>query len=165
MDDWISISGRNFHDHVRTGCGAHPELALKQQGREAEHHFRLVQTFRHTCTTSLSRKNGKVFLMLNRISTTSSRRMREWRYRFTILYLGAGWRWVARPLYPRGQSLRYPLYRRPGGPQSRCGRCEEEKIICPCWDSNPGRPASSPFLYRPSYFLFKQQPVFTCTSE
>jgi len=32
-----------------------------------------------------------------------------------------------RPLYPRGKSLRYPLDRRLGGPQSRSGRGGEEK--------------------------------------
>jgi hypothetical protein len=30
---------------------------------------------------------------------------------------------------PRGKSPQYPLYRRLGGPQSRSGRLEEEKIL------------------------------------
>jgi hypothetical protein len=32
---------------------------------------------------------------------------------------------------PRGKSYRYPLDRRLGGPQSRSGRCGEEKILHP----------------------------------
>jgi hypothetical protein len=47
-----------------------------------------------------------------------------------ILDLGTRWRWVVsftpRPLYPRGNSPAYPLDRRLGGPQSRCGRGEEK---------------------------------------
>jgi hypothetical protein len=34
---------------------------------------------------------------------------------------------TARPLYPRGKNLRYPLDRRLGGPQSRSGRCGVER--------------------------------------
>jgi hypothetical protein len=36
------------------------------------------------------------------------------------------------------------LYRRLGGPQSRSGSYREEKNLCLCWESNPGRPARSP---------------------
>jgi hypothetical protein len=61
--------------------------------------------------------------------------MGEWMYRSTILHLGTRWRGVAsftpRSLYPWGNRLRYPLYRRLGGPQSRSGHCGEEKILAP----------------------------------
>jgi hypothetical protein len=53
--------------------------------------------------------------------------MGEWRYSSTILDLGIIWRWVVSftllPLYLRGKSPRYTLDWRPGGPQSRPGRC------------------------------------------
>jgi hypothetical protein len=72
-----------------------------------------------------------------------------------ILHLVTRKRWVVsftpRPLYPQGKSPRYPLARRLGGPQSRSGRCDEEKNSQPPpgiepW--NPDRPARSPALYR-----------------
>jgi len=47
---------------------------------------------------------------------------------------------MPQPLYPRGKSPRYPSVRRLGGAQSRSGR-GEEKNLCLCRDSNPGRPA------------------------
>jgi hypothetical protein len=52
-----------------------------------------------------------------------------------ILDLGTRWRSVVsfthRPLYPQGKNAWYPLDRRLGGPQSRSGRCGEEKIPQP----------------------------------
>jgi hypothetical protein len=49
----------------------------------------------------------------------------DWRYSFTILDLGSRWRCVIifmlLPLYPRGNSLLYPLDRRLGVSQSRSG--------------------------------------------
>jgi hypothetical protein len=45
------------------------------------------------------------------------------------------------PLYPWGNSPRYSLDSRFGGPQSRSGRCKEEKNPCPYQESNP-RPSS-----------------------
>jgi hypothetical protein len=49
-----------------------------------------------------------------------------------ILDLSTRWRGVVsltpRPLYPQGKSPWYPLDRRLGGPQSRSGRGDEEKI-------------------------------------
>jgi hypothetical protein len=48
-----------------------------------------------------------------------------------ILDLGSRWRWVIsftpRPLHSQGKSLRYPLHRSLGGPQSRSGSDGEEK--------------------------------------
>jgi hypothetical protein len=46
-------------------------------------------------------------------------------------------RFTRRPLYSRGRSLRYPLDRRLGGPQSRSGRCGEEKILDPTGTRTP----------------------------
>jgi hypothetical protein len=47
----------------------------------------------------------------------------------------------------RGNSLRYPLNRRVGGPQSRSGCGGEEKHPCPCQESTPDRPPCSQSLY------------------
>jgi hypothetical protein len=51
-----------------------------------------------------------------------------------FLDLGASWRWVVsftpQPLYPWGKSPRYPLDRL-DGPQSRSGRCGDEKHLLP----------------------------------
>jgi hypothetical protein len=88
-------------------------------------------------------KKGKVAPVLNRLSTVPWRHVREWRYSSTILYFGAGWRWVVSftpwSLYSRGKSARYPLDRRLGGLQNRPGRLEKS---CPYRDSYlrpPGR--------------------------
>jgi hypothetical protein len=92
--------------------------------------------------------------------------MREWRYRSTPFDLGTRRFWVVRfmplPLYPR-----YPLDSRLGGPQSRSGRCGEKKNH---WlpGSHPGRPASTPSLYRLSYpgwnteIRFRFSGLWTC---
>jgi hypothetical protein len=60
---------------------------------------------------------------------------------------------MPRPLYPWGKSLRYPLDRRLGGPQSRSGRRGEEKILDPTRIPTPtfGRPARIQLLYRLRY--------------
>jgi hypothetical protein len=64
--------------------------------------------------------------------------MREWRYSSThptILNLSTRWRGVVSftslPLYPRGKSPWYTLYRRLGGPQSQSGSYGEEKHFLP----------------------------------
>jgi hypothetical protein len=61
--------------------------------------------------------------------------MGEWRYRSAILDLGSRWRRVVTftplPFYPQGKSPWYPLDGRLGGPQSRSGRCGEEKNLSP----------------------------------
>jgi len=47
-----------------------------------------------------------------------------------ILDLGTRWMWVVsftpRPLYPKGKSPCYPLFRRLGGPHSRSGTVGNE---------------------------------------
>jgi hypothetical protein len=52
-----------------------------------------------------------------------------------ILELSTRWRWVVtftlRSLYPQGKSPCYPLDRRLGGLQSRCGRGGKEKNLQP----------------------------------
>jgi hypothetical protein len=50
-----------------------------------------------------------------------------------------------RPLYSRGNHTWYPLIRRLGGPQSRSGRCGEEKNFVPAENRTPARSES---LYR-----------------
>jgi hypothetical protein len=69
-----------------------------------------------------------------------------------FLDLGTSWRWVVsftpRPLYHWGNSPRYPLDRRLGGPQSQSGRREEGKILDP---SGLTRPARSQSQYRLRY--------------
>jgi hypothetical protein len=63
------------------------------------------------------------------------RRVGEWNIFPPFLISTLGRRWVVSftplPLYPRGNSLRYPLYRRVGGPKSRTGRYGEETNILP----------------------------------
>jgi hypothetical protein len=49
-----------------------------------------------------------------------------------------------RPLYPRGRSPRYPLYRRLGGPQSRSVRNGEVIILDPTGIRTPTSQSSSP---------------------
>jgi hypothetical protein len=59
-----------------------------------------------------------------------------------------------RPLYSRGKSPYYPLYRRLGGPQSRSGRGGEDNNSQPSSGiepQNPIRPTRSPALYRLSH--------------
>jgi hypothetical protein len=59
--------------------------------------------------------------------------MGEWVYRCTFRDLRTRWRLVISftplPLYPQGKSLRYPLYRKLGGPQSQSGRYGEENNL------------------------------------
>jgi hypothetical protein len=58
--------------------------------------------------------------------------MGELRYSSTLLGFGTSWRWVIfwlEPLYPWGNTSWCPLYRRLIGPQSRYGRCDDEKNL------------------------------------
>jgi hypothetical protein len=75
---------------------------------------------------------------LKTYSCPPRRRMGEWTYSSTMFYLNIRWRWVVSltPLYPR-----YPKDRSLVGPQSRSGRCRENRSILHCRESNPGRPA------------------------
>jgi hypothetical protein len=80
--------------------------------------------------------------------------MGEWKYSSRILDLGIRWRWVVgftpRPLYLRGNN---PLYQFVGawvGPEVDL-YAVETKISWPCRESNLGRRARSPSLYRLSY--------------
>jgi hypothetical protein len=65
-----------------------------------------------------------------------------------FLDLGTSWRSVVsftpRPLYLRGKSSRYPLDTRLDGPQSRYGRCGEEKILDHTGTRTPTPWSSSP---------------------
>jgi hypothetical protein len=81
-----------------------------------------------------------------------------------ILDLGTRLRWVVsftpQPLYSQGKIPCYPLDRRLGGPQSRCGCGGEEKNSQPppvieLW--NPDRPACSPALYRLSNLILTKK--------
>jgi hypothetical protein len=90
---------------------------------------------------------GKVIPELNWLRSTPWRRITELRYSSTILNVGSRWRWVVgftpRPLYPTGDSSRYPLCGRLNGPQSRSGRYgEEEKSLAPT-DNRTWTPRSS----------------------
>jgi hypothetical protein len=64
------------------------------------------------------------------LSTTPWRRVGEWRYRNIILDPSTRWRWVVSftslPPY-----LRYPFYRKLGGPQNPSGRYGREKHLLP----------------------------------
>lgn len=66
--------------------------------------------------------------------TTPCRRVGEWKHGPTTLHLGNRLRWVAsftsRLLYRRGNSRRYPLYKRLGGARTLFRR---EQIPCSCW--------------------------------
>jgi hypothetical protein len=67
--------------------------------------------------------------------------MGEWSYDSTIPDFGNRWRWVVSfttlQLYRRGNSSPYPLDRRLGGPQSRSGRCGEEKDLATAGNRTP----------------------------
>jgi hypothetical protein len=82
---------------------------------------------------SMSRVRGKVVPVLTQLSTMPSRRMGSGCIYPRFLDLGTSWWWVVSftplLLYPRGKSLRYPLDRRLGGPQSRSGRHGEVIIL------------------------------------
>jgi hypothetical protein len=76
--------------------------------------------------------------------------MGEWRCSSTILNLSFRYRWMVsimpRPLLPPGNSLRYHLYWRLGGPQRQSGCYGEEKNLLPLPEIEPeflGCPAHS----------------------
>jgi hypothetical protein len=90
--------------------------------------------------------------------------MGEFMYRsIFFLDLGTSWRWVVsftpRPFYLRGNSLRYTLDRRLGGPQSQSGWRGEEKILDHTGiELRPlGRAARGQSLYRlryPGFYIY-----------
>jgi len=62
---------------------------------------------------------------------------------------GAKWGWddaTPRPLYP-GKETRYPLYKKPDGPQGQSGRVRKNLAPPPTGIRSLGRPASSELLY------------------
>jgi hypothetical protein len=69
-------------------------------------------------------------------------------YRSTFSWPSTSCRWVIsfRPLphYSQGKSPQCPFCRRLGGPQSRCGRLGEEKILDPTGTRTPTSRSSSP---------------------
>jgi hypothetical protein len=61
-----------------------------------------------------------------------------------------GQRYASTALYLRGKNHRYPLYRRLGGPQSRCGHRGYRKnpfALLGIEHQSPGRPVRSQTLY------------------
>jgi hypothetical protein len=94
--------------------------------------------------------------------------MGEWRYSSTIHHLSTRWRWVV-SLTPRralspGKEPWYPLCTRLSGPQSRSGRCAEEKNFAPAGIRTPAvQPVTIPielsrlflFIY---YILYSSLP-------
>jgi hypothetical protein len=70
---------------------------------------------------------------------------------------GTSWRWMisftSLPLYPRGNSPRYLLDRRLGGPQSRSGRRGEKKILDPT-GTGVALPTTQPLLIMPGWSVW-----------
>jgi hypothetical protein len=93
------------------------------------------------------------------LSTTPWRRIRRVEVQLHAFFdLGTRWRWLVsfkpRPLWSQGKSLRYPLDRRLGGPQSRSGQRVEEKNsqLPPRIElRSSDRPSRSQSLYRLGY--------------
>jgi hypothetical protein len=80
----------------------------------------------------------KIIPVFNWLSNMTWRRMGEWRYTCTFLDLGSRWRCavsftalVVLPPSLRWRSLRYPLVRSLGGPQSQSGRCGKDRNLAP----------------------------------
>jgi hypothetical protein len=81
--------------------------------------------------------------------------MGEWSCTSNILNLGKGRKWVirftSRPLYPRGKTFRYTLYRRLVERRNQSSRCGVEIISCLRREKIPGPQASIPSLYKGKY--------------
>jgi hypothetical protein len=79
--------------------------------------------------------------VLNKLSTTPWRCIREWRYSSIVLDLGTRWRWVVsftpRPLHPRGKSSLCPLHRRLGAAQSLSEGYGDEKNLASTGNRTP----------------------------
>jgi hypothetical protein len=100
---------------------------------EGRHEGRRSMGLLHMTYSSTPVGKCKIVPVLSQSSTIQWRYVGQWRYSSTILDLSTRWRWVVSftllQLYPRGKSTRYPFDRRVGGPQSRPGRCGEEKNL------------------------------------
>jgi hypothetical protein len=76
--------------------------------------------------------------------------MREWMYRSTILDLGSSWikvvSFTPRPLYTRGNILRFPLDRRLAGPQTTWRRENSCLYQDPNSDPSAVQPVASRYL-------------------
>jgi hypothetical protein len=89
--------------------------------------------------------------------------MKECRYSSTILNLGNGQRRVVNfaplPLYPRGNSSRYPLHRSSSEPQSQYRRYGMNEKLLRLPEINPPTPQSSD--PQPSRYTDRPIPVPT----
>jgi hypothetical protein len=96
----------------------------------------ILSSYKHDIVLLMVQVENEPFLVLHQW-----RRTGEWRYSSTIFNLDTRWRWVVSftllLLYRLGKSVRYPLYRRLDGIQSRSGRCEELKNLLPLPGTEP----------------------------
>jgi hypothetical protein len=130
-----------FHS-VQIGSGAHPasiqrvlaavSLGVKLPGREADH---------SSPSSAEINNDGAIRPLIHGVVLNY---IIKYRNNFTFTFFTIPGRQPATPLYPR-----YPFDRRLDELQSRSGRCGQEKN--PCRESNPGRTAPTPSLYRLSY--------------
>jgi hypothetical protein len=78
---------------------------------------------------------GKVVPVLNQLSTTPLRSVKEWMYRSTFSwprhYLRGEWSTSRSDRFTQGNRHTHPLDRRLGWPQSPSERCGEEKNFAP----------------------------------
>jgi hypothetical protein len=83
--------------------------------------------------------------------------MEQWRYSSITVGLDTRWKRVVSftplPPYPTENETPVPIRQEAGMYQRQSGRCGEEKILH-CRESNPGRPARNPSLYRLSYSIY-----------
>jgi hypothetical protein len=108
-----------------------------EQSLQPKHHVR-NHCKKHTVGPS-SWPSKEVTLMLSLCSTNKplchEGVRANWCIDLHFLDLCTSWSWAVsfmpRPLYRRGKSPQYPLDRRLGGPLSRSGRREEEKMAIP----------------------------------
>jgi hypothetical protein len=100
-------------------------------------------------------KKGKIFTVLKKLTITPWRHMGKWMYSSSILNLSLSWRWVVsitpRRIYPEERDPDTQWLGRWMGPRAGLDAVKKRKVSFPCWESNPGRPASSTLLYKLSY--------------